>query len=410
MFDNIRLLSDDDKRIIMNNIILLKKLLLSVDKSKRLSLLQLFIPFCTSLSCMDFIDLLLIAGHTSFSCYRDWPFLFPTEGKQFYRTIECLMNLVNVDSTNYLLLINMFDPIVSGYKAYDRIDKYVFVLLKLHNIIISDEFIVSSKKFVTNENYYKFMSSCIEHNKQLGILPKYELIKHLDFCPHDYHKYDKPIVENLLSNFKNVDPVDVEDLLSIYKKKIREHLITHIDFDVNKLKRYAFASIFEDADVLEAKIKKLKTKNNKSKKRKTITSSDNKSTDPVTPSPDDEYLEKEMIVIDVTGTKISNILYKKDDYCQMSDMFGLNDKVIKIFIPNNFYAHYSSLFYENKFIRVYSRNNKIDILIWNLKDLSKKVNHYHLIKNISEPKIESTYISHNELIHMYGIPFHNVCI
>lgn len=153
---------------------------------------------------MDFIDLLLIAGRSFYSCYRTWP--FDVDVEYVYHMFELVKHLVQINSKNYHILINMFDDIVSGYDKYDQISQYVFDLLKINRIVIDDDFITSGKRFINRQYLYKFMLSCIEHNKQFGVLPRSELIKELNI--NTYHKYDTLKMEQLLSNFKNVDPSD----------------------------------------------------------------------------------------------------------------------------------------------------------------------------------------------------------
>lgn len=392
-YNHIRMLPDNEKQIIMDDMILLKKLLISVYNWDRIILLKIFIPFCKSLSCMDFIDLLLIFGRSFYSVYRSWP-SFGDDIKYVYQMVELTKNLVQIDSTNYHLLINLFDGIVSGYQEYDRISPYVFDLLKRNNIILSDDFIVSGKKFIETQYYYKFLLACIEHNKQYGILPKNTLIKYLEI--DTYPKYDKSLMEQLLSHFKNVDPVDVEELMSIHKKKMRDHLIEHIDFDIDKLKRYAYRKIIRDADEFEANLKKLKAERKGSKKRKSYTVETKLEQEPN--QINDSNLDKKALIIEIIGTKITNVKCESDNSWRRDDMFNLHcvkevDVLLPI-APEN-YEHYSSLFYNDKFIRVYGRKHQIDILIWDLTNTLQPVNHYYIPIPMNKSENMESYFDEN---------------
>jgi len=270
-------------------------------------------------------------------------------------------------------------------------------LLEKHRIIISDEFIINSKNFVDSKYHYRLMFDSIEHNKRLGIVaePSSCLIRHLDLdsC---YEEYDLNILERLIKHFKNVDPVDVEHLLSYYKKNTRALLIRHIDFDKQKLVKYAYSQIFKEADDLEVRINGLlKSKRPRGEENKeSEENSESVSTNKSNVEQKDNSKEYCKIHIEIIGNNVTNVCYKKNSMYDIPDIFNLYGvKDTNLIVLNIPYMQYSSIVYNNKFIRVFAHGSLIELYIWDLTN-PVPVNHYTILKSQDKPQIESMRFDH----------------
>lgn len=165
-----------------------------------------------------------------------------------------------------------------------------------------------------------------------------------------------------------IHPIDISHLIIIRDKKIRNHLMDQIDFDVNKLKFYAFKEIgglmYEAEDDLDKK-------EEKSKKRKINSELCH----------DSELNDEKKMIIEIIGTKVTNIKLKLYNFWSHHDIFNLHGvKDVDIIVPMDNQEYYSSLFYHDKFIRVNTKNDKIDVLIWDLKNCEKLCNHYYITR------------------------------
>src|SRR5438105_4326246 len=110
-FTALKNLPMDVKEIIVNDMLTFIKLLVSVYALDRLPIIKIFIPYRKSLTCMEFVDLLWLVGHSSHTTYRT----FPREEKNVIDTMLYLKDLVQIDSMNYQLLINLFHASLIGY-------------------------------------------------------------------------------------------------------------------------------------------------------------------------------------------------------------------------------------------------------------------------------------------------------
>ncbi len=395
-FNSIKSLSNDDKKNIINNTYLLIKLLSSVYSWDRLPMIKILYENCESITCMKFIDLLWLVGHSFYSVYRE----FPEKSINILETMKYFENIIEINKKNYHLLVNLFDTRLTGYYRntdFENISNWIIKLLTKHKIIISDSFIINSKNFISSEFHYKFMLDCIEHNKKYGIFPNKSLIKYLQLslC----HEYDENILETLIKNFKDVDPMDVTELLSYYKKNVRNLLIKNIDFDKSKLAVFAFSKIFYKADKFEVYMKVSKKSKRATKMQKVEHNFESSKVlkETVTNSINDSDLDLDLdsndfrnIHIEIIDNDVISVCYKKHSMYDNSDMFTLNMvKGIKVIVKNIDDMQYSSIVYKEQFIRVLAHESKIDIFIWDLKNVSMEVKHYIILKNKKKPMIKS---------------------
>lgn len=409
----LKTLSTDTKRLVANNHYMRCKLLNS--KYDNFPILKILEPYINRLSCMDFIDLLWIIGDDGYDMNRRIP--DSDKQKNVNNAIELLYKLVHIDQTDYHLLINLLNSHLNGehYITNKENAKFIFSsiinLLNCNSIIISDRFMMHCTRYVTDWMFFDFLLMCVEHNKKFGIKPNNKLLSLLRFDLWSMD-YDENTIKRLLEHFDNVNPTDVELLVRrCSRKEICEILVRNIKFDKEKLALYAFSNIMKEVATVDPFDKSLSsnliyTKLNKKRKNLCTPSQENcrfnleKKLCELYKEPDftetdfnthnfesafDQEIDKfdkykhNVIRIEINGTKLGDISYIEDTRREnMFKFYFVED--IEIYVPNNTYMHYESIIRKNRFIRVFSRNFKIDILIWDLNDKSMKVNHYHINK------------------------------
>jgi len=313
---------------------------------------------------------------------------FANNVKDVFKALQHISNVVQFDSTNCHMLINFFSANVytsTSDESYDIILRNVIELFNHNNIVIPDEFIIDCKKFVVADFFNHLLLSCIEYNKKLGTVPNNNFIKYIRiYAGSSYNDYNmnKKTIEALLANLKNVDPFIVEELFLIHNKQIRDYLILHINFDELKLKQYAFSKMFRSIDEITASVEP--KRKNVTTKRKIDFSSETFATfrEDTYETKTDEIQKQMVFVVEINGTELTNIRYEEYSVCSHSDVFILRHvKDVEINIQDDSCTLYRSIVHKNKFIRVFSKNIQIDILILDLADKTKEVAHYVISKS-----------------------------
>lgn len=425
IYEKLSTLPNEIKTIVANDHLLICKLLSSQLKCDRFLILKIFEPYIKKLSCTKFIDLLWLLR-------RD----LTTNGvDDMNEEIELLIKFVDIDSSNYHIVMNLFNEKLNNIFYMTDTNKvriifsYVFKILKQNKIIISEKFMLYSTVYIKYKSIVEFLIMCIEHNKTFGVNPNNKIIRLLDFDSWKFDNVDIANINNLIDNFKNVDPEDVKKILNIgygYDPKLFKYLIENINFDIKKLARLTFADKL--ADIEDFNKKKLANENNKLiiKKRKIINKNkelhdtnteiklvemfdDSCKIDELNDNISDKELdnfckyETEGIRIELDGVNIKTVEYI-ERICRYRSMFSFYfTKDIEISVPNDTYMHYESLVKNNRFIRVLSKNHQIEIIIcdMNTNDTNNtnnmKVYHHYITKSKNHDKYKNININKKEI-------------